>query len=138
MGDHPEILSAIAISQNNIRQASIYSIMTINDWNMRRLEKFVVTHGNHHHDHHHHWAAVVFRGWAKASACRLIMLACLVLSFVRSCPSSRHRLSRSSLRRLDGVPCRFMTYGLHLFHISDYVRGTTEQLQIEPQIEVHF
>ena len=30
--------------------------------------------------YHHHWATVVFRGWAKASACHLqVSLSCAVL-----------------------------------------------------------
>ena len=40
--------------------------------------------------HHHHWAAVVSRGWAKASACRLqITLSCAVLCHIVSIAGSR-------------------------------------------------
>ena len=62
--------------------------------------------------HNHHWAAVVSRGWAKASACRLqVSLFCAVL-----CPIvSLQCLSRSSLHRLAGLPCRlFLSYGLQV------------------------
>ena len=35
--------------------------------------------------HHHHWAAVVSRGWTKASACRLqVTLSCAVLCHIVS------------------------------------------------------
>ena len=44
--------------------------------------------------HHHHYAAVVSRGWAKASACRIqITLSCAVLCHI----VSRQYLSMSSL-----------------------------------------
>ena len=50
------------------------------------------------------------RGWAKASACRLQMtLSCAVLCHI----VSLQYLSRSSLHRLAGLPCRlFLSYGL--------------------------
>ena len=50
------------------------------------------------------------RGWAKASACRLqITLSCTVLCHI----VSLQYLSRSSLHRLAGLPCRlFLSYGL--------------------------
>ena len=62
--------------------------------------------------HHHHWAAVVSRGWAKASAFRLqITLSCAVLCHI----VSLKYLSRSSLHRLSGLPCRlFLSYGLQV------------------------
>ena len=49
-------------------------------------------------------------GWAKASACRLqITLSCAVLCHI----VSLQYLSRSSLHRLAGLPCRlFLSYGL--------------------------
>ena len=52
------------------------------------------------------------RGWAKASACRLqITLSCAFLCHIVSLPC----LSRSSLRRLAGLPCRlFLSYGLQV------------------------
>ena len=52
----------------------------------------------------------MFRGWAKASACRLqITLSCAVLCHI----VSLQYLSRSSLHRLAGLPCRlFLSYGL--------------------------
>ena len=52
------------------------------------------------------------RGWAKALACRLqITLYCAVLSHI----VSLQYLSRSSLHRLAGLPCRlFLSYGLQL------------------------
>ena len=61
--------------------------------------------------HHHHCTAVVPRGWEKASACRLqVSLYCAVL-----CPIVYLQyLSRSSLHRLAGLPCRiFLSYGHH-------------------------
>ena len=52
------------------------------------------------------------RGWAKASACRLqITLSCPVLCHI----VSLQYLSRSSLTRLAGLPCRrFLSYGLQV------------------------
>ena len=52
------------------------------------------------------------RGWAKASACRLqITLSCAVLCHI----VSLQYLSRSSLQRLAGLPCRrFLAYGLQV------------------------
>ena len=51
-------------------------------------------------------------GWAKASACRLqITLYCAVLCHI----VSLQYLSRSSLLRLAGLPCRlFLSYGLQV------------------------
>ena len=62
--------------------------------------------------HHHHYAAVVSRGWAKASACRLqITLSCAFLCHI----VSLQYVSRSSLHRLAGLPCRlFLSYGLQV------------------------
>ena len=62
--------------------------------------------------HHHHQAAVVSRGWAKASACRLQMtLSCAVLCHIVSLQYS----SRSSFHRLAGLFCRlFLSYGLQV------------------------
>ena len=67
---------------------------------------------NYHH--HHHWAAVVSRSWAKASASRLqVSLSCAVLCQKQIV--SLQYLSRSSLHRLAGLPCRlFLSYGLQL------------------------
>ena len=61
-------------------------------------------------DDHHHYAAVVSRGWANASACCLqITMSCAVLCHI----VSLQYLSRSSLHRLAGLPCRiFLSYGL--------------------------
>ena len=54
---------------------------------------------------HHHWAAVVSRGWAKASACRLqVCLSCAVLCQI----VSLQYLSRSSLHHFAGLPCRMV------------------------------
>ena len=52
------------------------------------------------------------RGWAKASACRLqITLSCAVLRHI----VSLQYLSRSSLHRLAGLPCRiFSSYGVQV------------------------
>ena len=52
------------------------------------------------------------RGWAKASACRLQMtLSCVVLCHIVSLQC----LSRSSLHRLAGLPCRlFLSYCLQV------------------------
>ena len=52
------------------------------------------------------------RGWAKASACRLqINLFCAFLCHI----VSLQYLSRSSLHRLAGLPCRiFLSYGLQM------------------------
>ena len=52
------------------------------------------------------------RGWAKASACCLqTTLSCAFLCHIVSLPY----LSRSSLHRLAGLPCRlFLSYGLQL------------------------
>ena len=60
---------------------------------------------------HHHWAAVVSRYWAKASACRLqVSLSCAFLCQI----VSLQYLSRSSLRRLAGLPCILLSFGLHV------------------------
>ena len=52
------------------------------------------------------------RGWVKASACRLqIALSCAFLCHI----VSLQYLSRSSLHRLAGLPCRlFLSYGLQV------------------------
>ena len=70
-----------------------------------------LSHSTCHH-HHHHQAAVVSRGWAKASACCLqTTLSCAFLCHI----VSLQYLSRSSLHRLAGLPCRlFLSYGLQL------------------------
>ena len=62
--------------------------------------------------HHHHWAAVVSRGWTKASACRLqVSLSCAVL--YQMVPLQY--FSRSSLHLLGGLPCHlFLSYGLQV------------------------
>ena len=58
---------------------------------------------NYVRKNNHHWAAVVSHGWAKASACCLqITLSCAVLCQIMSL----QYLSRSSLHRLAGLPCR--------------------------------
>ena len=50
-----------------------------------------------------HWAAVVSSGWANALACRLqVSLSCAVLCQI----VSLQYLSRPSLHRLAGLPCR--------------------------------
>ena len=73
------------------------------------VNKVNICYGHHHH---HHWAAVVSRGWAKASACRLqVSLSCAVLCQI----VSLQYLSRSYLRCLDGLPCRlFLSYGIQV------------------------
>ena len=54
-----------------------------------------------HRENVHYWAAVVSRGWAKASACSLqVSLSCAVLCQI----VSLQYLSRSSLHRLAGLP----------------------------------
>ena len=60
----------------------------------------------------HHWAATVSCCWAKASACRLqVSLSCALLCQI----VSLQYLSRSSLHRLAGLPCRlFLSYGLQV------------------------
>ena len=52
---------------------------------------------------HHHWAAVLSRGWAKASACRLqVSLSCAVLCQI-------------VYLSIHGFPCRrFVSYGLQV------------------------
>ena len=54
----------------------------------------------------------MFRGWAKATACRLqIAMYCDVLCHIVSV----QYLSRSSLHRLAGLPCRlFVSYGIQV------------------------
>ena len=67
------------------------------------VNRYEDDHHHHHHHHHHHWAAVLSRGWAKASTCRLqVSLSCVVLCRI----VSLQYLSRSSLHRLAGVLCR--------------------------------
>ena len=68
------------------------------------------------------WAAVVSRGWAKDSACRLqVSLSCPVLCQI----VSLQYLSTSSLHRLAGLPCLFLSYGLQVvtreFHRSSLI-----------------
>ena len=66
----------------------------------------------------------MYRGWAKASACRLqITLYCAVLFHI----VSLQYLSRSSLHRLAGLPCRlFLSCGpqvvIHEVHRSSLRR----------------
>ena len=102
-----------------------------------------------HHHHHRHWAAVVSHGWAKASACRLsglhVSLYCAVLCQI----VVFQYLSRSSLHRLAGLPCRHLLAILspsgdkrgpsvvfeavdmpwpgpfHFSHIADYILSIT-------------
>ena len=51
------------------------------------------------------------RGWEKASVCRLqSTLSCAFLCHI----VSLQYLSRSSLHRLTGLPCLFLSYGLHV------------------------
>ena len=65
----------------------------------------------------HHYAAVVSRGGAKASACRFqITLSCAFLCHI----VSLQYLSRSSLHRLAGLPCRLF---LSLWSPSGDTRG---------------
>ena len=55
----------------------------------------------------HQWAAVVSRGWAKASRCRLQVNISQILSL--------QYLSRSSLHHLTGLPCPlFLSDGLQI------------------------
>ena len=70
---------------------------------LQQVRKFIMIH---------HLAVVVSRGWAKASACRLqITLSCAVLCHI----VSLQYLSRSSLHRLAGLPCRlFLSYDLQV------------------------
>ena len=60
-------------------------------------------------------SAVVSCGWTKASACRLqITLSCAVICHI----VSLQYLSRSSLHRLAGLPCRlFLSYWVSLKHL---------------------
>ena len=69
--------------------------MGVIEGNRRRRQKIYVDH--------HHWAAVVSRGWAKASACRL-QVACIVLSSqsARWCRSGICQC-RFSAALIDGV-----------------------------------
>ena len=67
------------------------------------------------HYHHHHWAAVVSRGWAKASACHLqITLSCAVLCHIVSlqyiCPG---RLSTAWLVSLVVFSCHMVSKWWH-------------------------
>ena len=61
-------------------------------------------------NHSHHWAAVVSRGWANTSEA-VFKLACLVLSFARSCRSSigSGRLSTAWLVSLVVFYCRMVS-----------------------------
>ena len=65
------------------------------------------------------------RGWAKASACRLqITLSCTFLCHI----VSLQYLSRSSLHRLAGLPCRlFLSYGLQVV-TREVHRSSSRQL----------
>ena len=60
----------------------------------------------------HHGAAVVSRGWVKASACCLHV----TLYWVALCQIvSLHYVSRSPLHRLASLPCRMLlSYGLQV------------------------
>ena len=75
-------------------------------------------------DHHqHHWAAVVSRGWAKASACRL-QVNPLVRSSARSCPS---RICSGRLYTACGwFP---LWYGLKIvMYVHEFHRSSLKQL----------
>ena len=86
--------------------------------------------------HHHNWAAVVSRGWAKASACRLqITLSCAFLCHI----VSLQYLYRSSLHRLAGLICRhFLSDGLQV--VTREVNLSSLRLLICPaqSILIHF
>ena len=70
----------------------------------------------------HHYAAVVSRGWAKASPCRLqITLSCAVLCHI----VSLQYLSKSSLHRLTALPCR-----LFLSHCLQVVTREVHRLSL--------
>ena len=87
---------------------------------------------NNHH-HHYRQPLHVSCGWAKASACRLQMtLSCAVLCHI----VSLLYLSRSSLHRLAGLPCRlFLSYGLQV--VSREVHRSSLRRLICPA-QVHF
>ena len=74
------------------------------------------------------WQPLVSRGWAKASACRLqITLSCAFLCHI----VSLQYLSRSSLHRLAGLPCRlFLSYGLQV--VTREVHGSSLRRLICP------
>ena len=90
----------------------------------RRLTN-IVPHSVIIRHHHHNWTAVVSRGWAKASACRLqVSMSCGVLCHI----ASAQYLSRLSFRRLTGFPCRiYLSYGLNLV-ISEVRRSSLMRL----------
>ena len=60
-----------------------------------------------HVHYHHHWAAVVSRGWAKATPCRLqVSLSCAVLCHTVSLQfSSRSSIHRLAVPSLPTSPC---------------------------------
>ena len=74
------------------------------------------------------------RGWAKASACRLqITLPCAILCHI----VSLQYLSRSSLRRLAGLPCRlFLSFGLQV--VTREVRRSSLKRFICPARTISF
>ena len=93
------------ISWEKLRRAEI-------DMERLRQVRFSPIPMDYTHHHHRHWAAIVPRGWGRASACRLqFSLFCAVLCHI----VSLRYLSRSSLHRLAGLPCRlFLSYGIHM------------------------
>ena len=63
--------AATHIMMNHFKQALVDARTSLRiDPNFAKVSqtRFRSSHHRHHH-HHHHWAAVVSRGWAKASAC---------------------------------------------------------------------
>ena len=98
--------------QNGGRSCDIAQSCTSSDdmLAIQRCRWIVVSY--HNHNRHHHWAAVVSRGWANASARRLEVS--LSSAFLCQIVSVQY-LSRSSLHRLAGLPCRlFLSYGLQV------------------------
>ena len=78
------------------------------------------------------------RGWAKASACRLqVSLSCAVLFQI----VSLQYLSRSSLHRLAGLPCRLFLSYYFLWSPSGNTRGPSvvfEAVDMPCPIPFHF
>ena len=74
-------------------------------------------------------------GWAKASACRLqVSLSCAVLCQIVSI----QYLSRSSLHRLAGLPCRlFLSYGLQVV-IHEVHQSSLKRLICPEADQYHF
>ena len=84
-----------------------------------------------HVHYHHHWAAVVSRGWAKATPCRLqVSLSCAVLCHT----VSLHRLALASLAT---SPCFKKLAQCHFCNIFYFTAYKTTDILISLLLDLN-